>query len=304
MTALTLSNLTKRYSNTTAVSSINVSIDRGEVFGFIGPNGAGKSTTIGMMLDYIHPTDGSVTVLGYDAQSEQRTIREQVGILPENAGLFRRKTGIEHLRFALDTHDDPRTPHELLERVGLTEAGHDRVDTYSTGMAQRLRLAIALVGEPQLLILDEPASGLDPGGIRRLSQIVSTEQERGAAVFFSSHVLDQVRSVCDRVGVLVDGELVAIEPVEATTDQSTILRIDVSDGSTAVEDALSSHDTVSSLSVTETGSGITTIRVTLTTPEGNADVLRQAEAAGRVVDFSIEEDPLESLYVRLTEEHQ
>lgn len=302
MTAIQLQNLTKRYNETLAVDTIDLTIERGEVFGFIGPNGAGKSTTIGMILDLIRPTDGSISVLGYDAQTEQRTIRKCVGILPQQTGLFPRLTGIEHLRYAIDAHEDPNDSAAFLERVGLLDAGNDPVSTYSTGMQQRLRLAIALVGEPDVLILDEPASGLDPGGIQRLSDIVTTERDRGTSVFFSSHGLDRVRSICDRVGVLVDGELAAVEAIQDSTEPTTSLRIVVDTNVDAVVAALKAHESVVSLTRVNGRNDRIAVRVTLGEPSEKAAVLRTAESAGRLVDFSIEDDALESLYASATEE--
>ena len=208
MTAINTTELTKRYPDAMAVENLDIEVSPGDVFGFVGPNGAGKSTTIAMFLGLRRPTAGSIRIFGCSPTADAVRLRRQVGALSENGGLLGRLTGTDHLRFALRTQGSAATPRSLFERVGLDpEDGDRRVDTYSTGMAQRLRLAIALAGEPELLILDEPAAGLDPEGNARLRDIVQTEQQKGTAVFFSSHQLDDVAAVCDRIGFLVDGRL-------------------------------------------------------------------------------------------------
>ncbi|MWV41471.1 ABC transporter ATP-binding protein [Natrialba sp. INN-245] len=218
MPALSVDNLTKSYGQTLALSELSFEVEEGEVFGFLGPNGAGKSTTINVVLDFIRPTAGQVEVLGMNAQTHSRDIRARTGVLPEGVETYDRLTAREHLEFAIEskgTMDDPET---LLERVGLLDAIDRKAGGYSKGMSQRLMLAMALVGEPDLLILDEPSTGLDPNGAREMREIVREENDRGATVFFSSHVMEQVEAVCDRVGILRDGEMVAVDSVEGLRD--------------------------------------------------------------------------------------
>lgn len=211
MKAIDTNGLTKRYPDDVAVVDLHIQIQSGEVFGFVGPNGAGKSTTIAMLLGLRTPTAGTVRVLGIDPAADAVSIRSRVGALPENGGLLGRVSGRAHLSFLQQTYEIDESPMELLSRVGLSEAaGRRNVGGYSSGMAQRLRLAMALLGEPDLLVLDEPAANLDPDGIVRLREMVRTERDRGAAIFFSSHQLDDVAALCDRVGFLVDGRLEAV----------------------------------------------------------------------------------------------
>ncbi len=217
--AIETNGLTKRYGSgddaVLAVADLDLTVERGEVFGFLGPNGAGKSTTIDVLLDFVRPTAGSATMLGFDVHAETERVRERIGVLPEGFGLYDRLSGRRHLRFAAEWADagDPDIA-ALLNRVGLDPADAGRpVGDYSKGMTQRLALAMALVGDPDLLVLDEPSSGLDPNGIRLLRDLVREEAERGTTVFFSSHVLGQVEAVCDRVGILADGDLVAVDSV-------------------------------------------------------------------------------------------
>ena len=207
--------VTKRYGDVRAVDGLSLTVERGETYGFLGPNGAGKSTTIGLVLDYLRPTSGAVRVFGRDPQHDAVEVRDRIGVLPDRFGLYEDRSARQHVAFVAETkraNDDPET---LLERVGLGDAIDDDAGDFSSGMEQRLALAMALVGEPDLLVLDEPFSGLDPHGVRRVRDIVHEENERGATVFFSSHVLGQVELVCDRIGVLHDGRLVA----EGTLDE-------------------------------------------------------------------------------------
>ncbi|MFA9416328.1 ATP-binding cassette domain-containing protein [Natrinema sp. HArc-T2] len=234
MPAITVDELTKRFGQTVALEALSFQVEDGEVFGFLGPNGAGKSTTINVLLDFVRPTSGSASVLGMDAQRQSREIRQRTGVLPEGVELYDRLTARQHLEFVIDSKDAADDPEALLERVGLVDAIDRKAGGYSKGMAQRLMLAMALVGEPDLLILDEPSTGLDPNGALEMREIVRKENERGATVFFSSHSMEQVEAVCDRVGILRDGQMVAVDSVEGlrdslgngTTLQVTVDRID------------------------------------------------------------------------------
>jgi len=230
MPAITVDELTKRFGQTVALETLSFEVEDGEVFGFLGPNGAGKSTTINVLLDFVRPTSGSASVLGMDAQRQSREIRQRTGVLPEGVELYDRLTARQHLEFVIDSKDATDDPEALLERVGLTDAIDRKAGGYSKGMAQRLMLAMALVGEPDLLILDEPSTGLDPNGAREMREIVREENERGATVFFSSHIMEQVETVCDRVGILRDGQMVAVDSVEGlrdSVDGGTTLRVTV-----------------------------------------------------------------------------
>ncbi|WP_132057090.1 ABC transporter ATP-binding protein [Halorussus amylolyticus] len=218
MTALELRSLHKRFGDVVALRGVDLTVESGEVFGFLGPNGAGKSTTIDIVLDFLRPTSGSASVFGLDAQSEAKRIRRRIGVLPDGYHLDGHLTARHHLEFAIDSKDADDDPAALLDRVGLGDVLDRRVGGFSKGMAQRLLLGMALAGDPDLLILDEPSTGLDPNGARRMREIVREEADRGATVFFSSHILGQVEAVCDRVGILADGNLVAVDTIDELQD--------------------------------------------------------------------------------------
>ena len=222
MSAIETRSLTKQFGSLTAVDCLDLDIDRGEIYGFLGPNGAGKSTTINILLDLTRPSAGEARVLGHDCQTESEEIREQIGVLPEGFDLYGRLTGRQHLTFAIKAKGADDTIDRLLTQVGLNDADADRtVDGYSKGMRQRLALGMAMAGDPEVLVLDEPSSGLDPTGIQQVQEIVKQEAERGTAVFFSSHILGEVEAVCDRVGILNHGELVAEGSIDELRQQIT-----------------------------------------------------------------------------------
>ncbi len=295
--AISLSGVEKRYGEATALDDLDLDVRNGEIYGFLGPNGAGKSTTINLLLDFARPTAGEVEVFGLDAHDETLTIRERTGILPEGFDLYDRLTGRQHLDFAIESKGADDDPDALLDRVGL-QAGDRKVGGYSKGMAQRLALAAALVGEPDLLILDEPSTGLDPAGAREMREIIRQENQRGATVFFSSHILGQVEAVCDRVGILRDGHLVAEDTVEGlreATSTDTRLRIEldrVPDGTAREIEAVEG--------VSEVTVDGTTVVVSCEDRAKTA-VLRTVEDRGATVeDFDTEESSLEELFMTYT----
>ena len=299
MAAIELDGVEKSFGDVRALRGVDLEVEDGEIFGFLGPNGAGKSTTINILLDFVRPDAGTVRVLDCDAREESVTVRERTGVLPEGFDVYDRLSAREHVEFAIDSKDADDDPYPLLERVGLEDAADRKAGGFSTGMRQRLALAMALVGDPDLLILDEPSSGLDPNGARELREIVQSEAADGTTVFFSSHILGQVEAVCDRVGIIREGELVAIDTIEGLRDA-------VGGGSTLVvevdavpDDAahrLKSLDGVSGVTIEGT-----TLRINC--EDGvKMDVVSELEAAGAdVSDFSTEEAPLEDLFVAYTE---
>jgi ABC-2 type transport system ATP-binding protein len=214
MPALDATGVTKEFGGVTALRDLDLTVREGEVFGFLGPNGAGKSTTINIVLDYLKPTSGSVEVFGIDAQADPVAVREHVGVLPEGFNVLGQMTGREHVAFAAESKGVDDDPDAVLDLVGLTGVGDRPASAYSKGMRQRLALGMAVVGDPDLLILDEPTTGLDPNGARFVRDTVTSLREDGTTVFFSSHILDQVEAVADRVGILRRGELVAVDSID------------------------------------------------------------------------------------------
>ena len=301
MAAIELDGVSKRYGAVTALDDLSLTVDEGEVFGFLGPNGAGKSTAINVLLDFVQPDAGEVRLLGDPIRREESApIRDRVGVLPEGFGVYGRLSGRKHLEFAVDSKAADQDPDELLERVGLTGDGGRPAGDYSRGMQQRLVLAMALVGEPDLLVLDEPSTGLDPNGARRMREVVREEAARGATVFFSSHILGQVEAVCDRVGIIRDGEMIAVDSVAGLREASgaeSVLEIAVGgDPSAAALDAVRELGGVSE--VRAAGDQVT---VTLGGDVRKTAVLDALESAGvEVADFETRETSLEDLFTAYT----
>jgi ABC-2 type transport system ATP-binding protein len=301
MAAIELDGVTKRFEDVTAVSDLSLTVEEGEIFGFLGPNGAGKSTTINVLLDFVRPTAGEVTVLGHDAREESVAVREHTGVLPEGFDVYDRLTGRAHVEFAIESKEVDADPDAVLERVGLADAADRQAGGYSKGMRQRLALAMALVGEPDLLILDEPSSGLDPAGAKEMREIVLEEAERGTTVFFSSHILEQVEAVCDRVGILREGELVAVDSIEGlrqASDADATLHVAV--GDPVDDDALAAiRDLEGVRSVDRDGDDA--LRVGCQS-DAKTRVVTELESLGvSVTDFTTEEASLEDLFLAYTE---
>ena len=303
MAAIELDGVSKTFGSVTALQGVDLEVEEGEIFGFLGPNGAGKSTTINVLLDFVRPTAGEARVLGHDVREDAKAIRERIGVLPEGYDVYGRLTGRQHLEFVAESKDADDDPMALFDRVGLDpEAADQKAGGYSKGMQQRLVLAMAIAGEPDLLVLDEPTTGLDPNGARLMREIVREENERGATVFFSSHILGQVEAVCDTVGILRDGELVAKDSVEglrAAADADTTLRITVGGTASQIDDGV---DRVRAL---EAVSGVRADGDTLTvTVDGEAKmaVIEALDGSdAEVENFDTEEASLDDVFAAYTE---
>ncbi|QLG49396.1 ABC transporter ATP-binding protein [Natrinema halophilum] len=301
MAAIQTTGLTKRYNRSVlAVDDLDLTVEEGEVFGFLGPNGAGKSTTINMLLDFVRPTSGTATVLGLDAQADIAEIRHRIGVLPEQASLYDRLTAREHLKWVIDTKRADDEPGAILKRVGLYDDGYRSVGDYSKGMAQRLGLGMALVGDPELLILDEPSAGLDPTGKQEMRRIIQMEADTGTTVFFSSHILGEVESVCDRVGIMNEGRLVAtgtLNDLQGDLNLDATITLEVERAPKNL--ALHRLDGVRSASIKGT-----TITVTCTDPASKVDVVQHIASATEVHDIISEDVSLEQLFNTYTNEEQ
>ena len=227
-------NLVKRYGDKVAVNNVSFDVQAGEIFGFLGPNGAGKTTTIKMIIGLLQPTSGSVKVAGYDIQAQPLQAKAASGYVPDTPNLYAKLTGRELLRFVgdlynLDRQQVTRRIEDLLRMFDLAAAADDTIDSYSHGMQQKASLAAALVHDPRVLVLDEPTVGLDPKSARLIKDVLRQLAERGAAVMLSTHILEIAERMCDRIGIINKGELVAI----GTMDQ---LRNASKSGETSLED--------------------------------------------------------------------
>ena len=213
------SSLIKRYGDKLAVDNVSFQVQAGEIFGFLGPNGAGKTTTIKMIVGLLQPTSGRVTVNGFDVQAQPLQAKATNGYVPDEPNLYPKLTGRELLRFVGDLYGIPRKQverrtEELLRLFDLTQAGDDTIDSYSHGMRQKTALAAALVHDPRVLVLDEPTVGLDPKSARLIKDILRQMAGRGAAIFLSTHILEIAERMCDRIGIINKGQLIAVGTME------------------------------------------------------------------------------------------
>jgi ABC-2 type transport system ATP-binding protein len=303
--ALLTSGLTKRYGDVDVVGGLDLRVERGELYGFLGPNGAGKTTTIRMALGLIRPSGGEVHLLGRSiASSERANALERTGAMIEEPSFYRFLSGRRNLeafakagRHRGDVRNRLARIDETLDRVGLADAGIKRVRAYSQGMRQRLGIALALLGRPEILVLDEPTNGLDPSGMREIRRLLRSLADDGTTVFVSSHLLGEVEAVCDRVGVLSRGRLVAEGPPSTLRGgDRAALRIEVDD----VERALRVLSSVPGVDATATPSGLS---CTLSDSTGPADVNAALVRAGvRVSALVPERRSLEDVFLELVEE--
>ncbi|MBL0388792.1 ABC transporter ATP-binding protein [Tumebacillus sp. ITR2] len=212
-------NLTKRYGKFLAVNNLNLHIEQGSVFGFVGPNGAGKSTTMSILATLMEPTTGHAYVGGFDVTQDPDKVRQLIGYMPDFFGVYDNLTAVEYLDFYAGAYDIPKEKRpalieNLLELVNLTMKADSFVDTLSRGMKQRLGLARCLVHDPQVLILDEPASGLDPRARIEMKEILKELKSMGKTIIISSHILPELAEMCDTIGIIEQGQLIALAPVD------------------------------------------------------------------------------------------
>lgn len=208
------SHLVKSYGDKLAVDDVSFQVNAGEIFGFLGPNGAGKTTTIKMIVGLLRPSAGIAKVGGYDVVLRPLQAKAACGYVPDEPNLYAKLTGRELLRFVgdlygLDRDQMLRRSEELLRLFGLMEAADDTTDSYSHGMKQKTSLAAALVHDPRVLVLDEPTMGLDPKSARLIKDILRQMADRGASVMLSTHILEIAQNMCDRIGIINKGRLIA-----------------------------------------------------------------------------------------------
>jgi ABC-2 type transport system ATP-binding protein len=217
MTAIRVHELRKSYDGVEAVRGISFEIGAGEVFGLLGPNGAGKTTTVEILVGYRQPDGGEVSVLGADPRRAGPEWRERIGVVPQSGELFPNLTALEHLELFAGYYDEPRPPRDVLAHVGLEDKADARTRTLSGGQRRRLDLGIALVGDPELLFLDEPTTGFDPGARRAAWETIRSLRSLGKTILLTTHYIEEAQRLADRVAVLRRGEIVAAgTPAELT----------------------------------------------------------------------------------------
>jgi len=299
MAAIEFDGLTKSYGEVLAVDGVSFEVSEGEIFGYLGANGAGKTTTIRVLMGLLSPTAGDVRLLGHDVTDEAALIKAKrdVGYLPDDIQFDEGATGREIIDLHADIKGDERSD-ELLE---LFDPPVDRkIREYSHGNVKKLGIVTAFMHDPDLVVLDEPTGGLDPLMKQRFADFVRSEREEGLTVFFSSHILSEVRRLCDRVGIIRGGRLVTIDPVETLLDRSgKVVRIVAREP--LDHTTLARLDGVHDLEASPEGRGESAgegFREYTFTFTGDIDELLPVLADRSLVDLAIEEAPLEDVFLR------
>ncbi|NLJ24396.1 MAG: ABC transporter ATP-binding protein [Firmicutes bacterium] len=298
--------LTKKFDGLTAVDNLNVHVEKGEIYGFLGPNGAGKTTTIMMLLGMERPTQGTIKLFGKDLAQSYFEIKRRVGVLSEFQFLYEDMTAKEYLRFFADLYEvenPDRKIDEVLSRIDLLDRQHELLSGYSKGMKQKLGMARVLLHDPDLLILDEPQSSLDPYGIKEIRDIIMEENSKGKTLFISSHILSEIERTCHRVGIIHHGKLLAEDDMTHLKQQVTSemeIAVELEAYNDAIGGDLKEQEFVNS--VTHEGN-----KLTIKTDVGEdhrAEISRIISSNGGVVlSMVAKEISLEEAFVIITEKN-
>ncbi|HHV54228.1 MAG TPA: ABC transporter ATP-binding protein [Firmicutes bacterium] len=305
--------LTKRFGQLTAVDNLNLRVEKGEIFGFLGPNGAGKTTTIMMILGLIRPTSGSVRIFGKELSEDYFGIKKRLGVLSEYQYMYDEMTAREYLTFfarLYQVEQGEKRVQEVLERVRLRDRQDELVGGYSKGMKQKLGLARVLLHDPEILILDEPTSSLDPYGVREVRDILLEEHERGRTLLISSHLLSEIERISTRVGIMNKGRLLAentMDELRRRLTQEVTITVDLESIPDGVVDKLRELPNVVSVEtvpVSRDGAGAGMSLVIKTKPgaERRAEIARVLSSAGAIIlGMRTSEMNLEEVFITITE---
>lgn len=295
-----VSGLVKRYGDFEAVSGVDFEIRRGEVFGFLGPNGAGKTTTIECIVGLRKPSQGTVSVLGLDPVRDRSEFTSRVAVQPQSASLFDTLTVGETLRLFASFHRASRDPDEIMSEVGLTDQRGVRTKNLSGGQSRRLLVGVALVADPEIVVLDEPSAGLDPLARQNLWSLIVELRGRGTTVLLSTHHMDEATTLCDRVAILVSGKVVALDsPEELVRQRSAHSTVSFTVPKSANLDAVARLADTSTFEHHDVHDGI---RVTIVT--GDPDTLLRAitfDLSITARDFTVHKGSLEDIFLELAD---
>jgi ABC-2 type transport system ATP-binding protein len=292
---------------TRALNGVSFTVPKGDIFGFLGPNGAGKTTTIRILATVLAPTAGTIRIGGHDLQRTPMEVKERIGVMPDEVSFYPTLTGIAHLEYYASFYKIPRKDarqraRELLVQVGIGDVADKKVKTYSHGMKKRLALAQALLHDPDCLIMDEPASGLDPQGMRYFRDLIRHLNGKGKTIFLSSHLLFEVEQLCEHVGIIDHGRMVAADSISnlssrLSADAPTVLHV-TADGVT--DEAVVTVSTLPGVAnAVRTSAGLD---VTLVAgADVSSDVSKALVLAGaRLKELRASERSLEDLFLALT----
>lgn len=299
--AISVVELTKKFGETIAVDRATFQIKKGEIFGFLGPNGAGKTTTIKAILGLLYPDQGEIRINGTDIFVHEKKAKNQIGYLPEKVAFYDNLTSLQNLIFYAEIkHVSKETCLPLLKEFGLEEAANKKVGAFSKGMTQRLGMARAVLGNPSILILDEPSSGLDPRGVVFIRERIKHMQEQGATVLVSSHILGEIQEMCDRVCIINKGKIVAVDKIEnlgsrlQLRPKIAILLQKMTDAVIKAVEKVRDVDHVQAKG--------TMLEVTCQASAKANVILAVVKAKGNIMNLQIREPSLEDVFMRFTED--
>lgn len=289
----------KSFGEFPAVQDLDLEVRRGEVFGFLGPNGAGKTTTIECMVGLQRPTSGVIRVLGLDPAIERQAITRRVAVQPQSASLFDTLTVRETLELFASFHEQPRPVADVLAEVGLSDQAVERTKGLSGGQTRRLLLAVALVADPEVLVLDEPSAGLDPAARQALWQIIHGLRDRGTTIVLSTHHMDEATTVCDRVAIIVGGRLAALDsPDELIRQHATTSDVAFTVAPTVADEQIGAALRTPYSSEPVLGG----VRVQVTTEDPDELIRRVTFARTlRARELSVRQASLEDIFLQLAE---
>lgn len=299
-------NLLKKYNEFKAVDNLSLEVKEGEIYGFLGPNGAGKTTTILMLLGILKPTQGEVYLFGQNITRDFLSIKKKMGVVSEKQYLYKEMTAGEYLNFFADLYgvkNRKKKIDQLLEAVNLLEVKNRKLGAFSRGMQQKLGFARALLHDPQLLLLDEPVSGLDPTGIKQIRDLIEQENKKGRTIFISSHLLSEVERLCGKVGIINKGRLLAEDTMDNLRKRLTDvaeLEIELTEAKKKIIDTLAAFDFIKGLKKEE---NLLTIKV-----KADKDYRAQISEAisqqgGVVLAIKKKEMSLEEAFITITEKN-
>lgn len=295
-----VSNLTKKYNNFKAVDDVSFNVKSGEIFGFLGPNGAGKTTTIKSILGLIHANSGEIKINGFDIKKRGKEAKKYIGYLPEKVAFYDNLTALQNLHFYAEMKNISKEECEpLIEEFGLIDSISKKVGNFSKGMTQRLGMARAVLGNPPILILDEPTGGLDPRGVVLIREKIREVRDKGTTIFVSSHILSEIQEICDRVGIINNGMLVAKDTVSELSEKMSIkpkITVELEKISDKVTEAVKKVDGVDKVEIIGRS-----IEVVCDSKTRGKVILAIATAGGNIINLYTKEPSLEEVFMRFTE---
>ncbi len=302
---ISVTNLVKRYNGFTAVDGVSFDIKRGEILGLLGPNGAGKSTIISILCCLLKPTSGRVIINGFDIEKNNNEIKKIIGVVPQEISLYHTLSARENLTFYAKVYGMSgkalkKKTEALLDMVGLTERADDRLEGYSGGMKRRINIAVALLHDPEILILDEPSTGVDPQSRKRIYDTIRKLNQKGVTVLLTTHQMEDAEDLCDRIAIVDKGKLIALDTLHGLLDmvgQSDIIHVMTKGIQPDTAESIRQIETVEKVSVDD---GNMTIQL-VHGREMLAGIIDTLISSGtRVESIQIKEPDLETLFLHLT----